>query len=81
MSRIRFGRSEEPLERDLRRKGSILSTSHLIGLELSAQGKRRARWLEKMRRPGPSSQRAEGAMLLSMGPHLKALGSDARILN
>ena len=81
MSKIHFGSSEEPLQRDLRSKGSILSTSHLVWLELSAQGKRRAWWLEKMRRPGPSSQRAEGAMLLSMDPHLKALGSHARILN
>ena len=69
------------MQRDLRSKGSILSTSHFVGLELSAQGKRRVQWLEKMRRPGPSSQRAEGAMLLSMGPHLKALGSHAKILN
>ena len=80
MSKIHFGSSEEPLQRDLRSKGSILSTNHLVWLELSAQGKRREWWLE-MRRPGPNSQRAEGAMLLSMDPHLKALGSHARILN
>ena len=35
----------------------------------------------KMREPGLSSQRAVGAMLLSMDPHLKGLGSHGWILN
>lgn len=58
MSKINFGRSEEPLQRDLRSKEGVPPTSHLAWLELSGQGKRREWWLEKMRRPGPSSQRA-----------------------
>ena len=69
------------MQRDLSSKESVLPTSHLAWLELSAQGKRRERQLEKMRRPGPSSPRAEGARLLSMDPHLKALESQGRILN